>query len=166
MPGWCPVQSVIPPRQGEDRNYIHGVSDRCLQASMRGGSYCNGTCPSGQEMNNMDINIYTNHERTEFAIARTGDQTMRARTQIGIHYPICEGSFDVTAASDLAFIDEDIQEALELHVTTICGCSENTEMECSICDGSIELGESHNENVLFAGDIEIGMIDAYHEDCA
>ena len=113
----------------------------------------------------MNIRIYMNAEGNEFAIAREGDQVMRAVTMPGIQYPTLEGEYEIEAQSDLAFIDEEVQEALELHIDYIDNCSDNIELECCNCLGTISPHESHSEIVLYAGDDEIGMIAAMHNDC-
>jgi hypothetical protein len=115
----------------------------------------------------MNIRIYTNAEGNEYAIAREGDQVMQATTQQGILYPVLEGEYEITATSDLAFISEEIQEALELHAQHINNCNEDgIEFECCNCLATIEKSESHGEIVLYAGDTEIGMMAAYHNDCS
>ena len=119
----------------------------------------------------MEIVIYTNDARNEYAICCKGDQVMRAVTMPGIMYPHLEGEYEVIATSDLAFISEEIQERLNLQVIHIDNCSEDgTEFECCNCLKTIEKSEMHGEIVLYAGEdaigIEIGMMAAYHNDCS
>ena len=115
----------------------------------------------------MEIRIYTNDDRNEYAIACEGDQVMRAVTMRGIQYPHLELELNCNATSDLAFIPCEIQEALELNARHIDNCCEDgAEFECCNCLRLIEKSEAHGELVLFAGDEEIGMMAAYHNDCS
>jgi hypothetical protein len=115
----------------------------------------------------MNIRIYSNTEKTEYAICREGDQVMRAVTATGIQYTRIEGQYEITATSDLAFISEEIQERLNLRAEHIDNCSEDgAEFECCNCLATIEKSEMHGEIVLYAGEDEIGMMAAYHNDCS
>lgn len=108
-----------------------------------------------------------NDDENEFAICREGDQVMRATTALGIRYPRLQGEYEITATSDLAFIDEEIQEVLNLNVQYIDNCKEDgAEFECCNCLKTIEKSEAHSEIVLYAGEDEIGMMAAYHNDCS
>lgn len=113
----------------------------------------------------LKIEIFTNDEKTEFAIAVPGDQVMRAATIQGIIYPVLESENELEAQSDLAFIDENIQEALRLHIEYVDNCSETDEFECCNCLKTIESNELHAEIVLYAGEDEIGMVAAMHNEC-
>lgn len=110
--------------------------------------------------------IYTNEQENEFAICRQGDQAMRVETAGGIRY-VLEGSYEIDEPSDLDAIRPEIGERLLLTTSQIDNCCEDgAEFECSICGGRIEKGEAHGECVLYAGDdVELGMIEAYHNDC-
>ena len=120
-----------------------------------------------KKVKNMDIQIYMNQDRDEYAIACGGNQVMRAQSRIGIRYPVLEGEYEITAASDIAFIDEEIQDLLELHWGYIQNCCEDGAMlEGCNCLVAIEKDEMHGEIVLYAGDIEIGMISVCHTECA
>lgn len=115
----------------------------------------------------MNILIYMSDDGNEFAIARAGDQVMRAVTMQGILYPHLEGEYEITATSDLALIAEEIQEALALRCDHIDNCCEDgAEFECCNCLRTIEKSEAHGEIVLYAGEDEIGMMAAYHNDCS
>ena len=113
----------------------------------------------------LKVLIYTNNEKNEFAIAVEGDQVMKAETIKGIIYPNLESENEIEAQSDLAFIDENIQKALNLRVGYIDNCTENYEFECCNCLEKIESNEAHCEIVLYAGEDEIGMIAAMHNEC-
>lgn len=91
----------------------------------------------------MDLQIFTNDDRTEFAAMRVGDMSMRARTMLGVHYPVLVGEYEITTTSDLAVIDTRSRVELELHVVP----------------------NDNGETVLYAGDIEIGTLSVVHNDC-
>lgn len=114
----------------------------------------------------LKIQIYTNAEGNKFAICIPGNQVISVETITGILYPTLEGEYEIEAQSDLAFIDEEIQEALRLHIEFIDNCSENDELECCNCLETIEANELHVELILYAGEDEIGMVAAMHNECS
>lgn len=114
----------------------------------------------------MNIRIYTNVQKSEYAICCEGDQVMRSATAAGARYPELQGQYTICCEGDLEYIDKAIQEALKLRCDDIDNCCEDAEFVCCNCLKTIEKSEAHGEIVLYAGDEEIGMIAAYHNDCS
>ena len=111
------------------------------------------------------IYIYTNDDKTEFALRCDGDQVMRAQSALGINYTGFKEVHNITSHSDLALIDTKIRASLELHIDNVDNCDENTEFECCNCLRAIKANELHSELVLYSGDDEVCMVAAMHNDC-
>ena len=113
----------------------------------------------------MKIEIYTNNDKNECAIAVKGDQIMRAATVRGIFYPHFKYEYEIEDKDDFESVDPDIKNALRLHIENIDNCSENFELVCCTCQCNIDANELHLELVLYAGEDEIGMVSAMHNEC-
>lgn len=114
----------------------------------------------------IEIRIYTNEDRNEYAIALAGDRAMRNTSYVGIQYPHLLGTYTIEDASELNQISMDARHALALNICEVEGCCEDgAEFVCCNCGNIIEKSESHNESVLYSYDVEIGMIVAYHNNC-